>query len=353
MADGVGRIGRASDGGAAGYFAGAVPAVELDLRPACTIAIDTEEDFDWSDPTEGTDQSTGHLQRIGTLQNIFAAYGAVPAYLMTYPVLSDPDAVRILRREHERGRCSLGLQLHPWVTPPLLHRRDTRESFAGYLEADFEERKLRTLTTRFREVFGFAPRTYRAGRYGFGPRSAVLLEELGIEVDTSVAPRADFSPEGGPDYSTFDFKPFWFGRSRRLLGLPLCRSIFGLGGAAAPTLYRLAGGGRERWSLATSMVARLRLAERVTLSPEGNDIDAMMRLVRALLARGQHVFPISFHSSSIAPGRNPYVRSVADLHVFYDRLSALLTFMADEVGAEFVALEAVPARFARPALVGG
>lgn len=348
----MGWMGQATNGGAAGYFAGAVPAVERDLRPTCTITIDTEEDFDWSDPTEGTDQSTAHLHRIGTLQNIFAAYGAIPAYLVTYPVLNDPDAVRTLRREHERGRCSLGLQLHPWVTPPLLHRRDAKESFAGYLEANFEERKLRTLATRFNEAFGCAPRTYRAGRYGFGPHSAALLEELGIEVDTSVAPRTDFSEEGGPDYTGFDFTPFWFGQSRRLLGLPLCRSTFGLGGAAAPGLYRLAGGGREGWSLAAGVVTWLRLAERVTLSPEGNDINAMMRLVRALLARGQHVFPISFHSSSIAPGRNPYVRSARDMHVFYDRLSALLSFMADTVGAEFIALEDVPARYAPPAMAG-
>ncbi|HET9147739.1 MAG TPA: hypothetical protein VFN77_06805, partial [Acetobacteraceae bacterium] len=84
-------------------------------------------------------------------------------------------------------------------------------------------------------------------------------------------------------------------------------------------------------------------AERITLSPEGNDVRAMRRLVRRLRARGQQIFPISFHSSSLWPGLAPYVRDRRDLHWFYDRLSTMLSYLADEVGCRLVAAGDIPA----------
>ena len=92
------------------------------------------------------------------------------------------------------------------------------------------------------------------------------------------------------------------------------------------------------------LVTRLRFAERITLSPEGNDLGAMLRLLRRLRARGQTVFVLSFHSSSLAVGRNPYVRTRAELHGFYDRLSALLETMASRMQFRFASLAELPQR---------
>lgn len=327
-------------GAAAGWFSEPVAAVERPGPPACTVVIDTEEDFDWADPVEGTQADTSHLRHIPELQAVFAAFGAIPAYMVTHRVLEDAEAVTILRREAEAGRCTLGLHLHPWVTPPLQGTRDPRLSFAGNLPPALEAVKLRTLADRFAAAFGFSARTYRAGRYGFGPSTETVLEELGITVDTSVAPRSDFSAEGGPDYTGFDFTPFWFGRSRRILELPLCRAIVGHAGRRAAALYRATGPG-----VPLSLMTRLRLAERMTLSPEGHDAPTMIRLVRRITARGQHVLPISFHSSSIWPGGNPYVTTPAELRAFYDRLSAVLAHLRDRLGASFIALDDAPARY--------
>lgn len=332
--------------GARDWFPGLVPAIERDLPPACVVVVDAEEDFDWDNPVEGTDHSTHHMHNLGTLQSVLGAYGAVPAYLVTYPVLRDPEAVRALRREHERGRCTIGLQLHSWVTPPLLGRSDPRDSFAGGLPGDGEARKLETLVRAFRDALGFAPTTYRAGRYGIGPNTGRLLDALGITVDVSIAPRVDFSAQGGPDLRGYDYEPFWYGGSP-VLSLPLGRSVVGLAARLGASLLsgaeRMPGG-----EILVSLLSRLRLAERVTLSPEGNDPAAMRRLVRGLRERGRRVFPLSFHSSSIAIGRSPYVRDKAELHAFFDRLSAALSFLADDVGCDFIPLDAAPGRFLPP-----
>jgi hypothetical protein len=94
------------------------------------------------------------------------------------------------------------------------------------------------------------------------------------------------------------------------------------------------------------LLAWSRCAERITLSPEGNDADAAGRLVASLLGRGQKVLALSLHSSSLSIGQNPYVRSRADLHGFYDQLSAIMDMLAGRYGVEFLPVLDVPARLA-------
>jgi hypothetical protein len=308
----------------------------------CTVVIDAEEDFDWDSPVQGTSKSTGHIRNLRVLVEILSAYGAVPTYLLTYPVLQDPHAVAIIRHQLETGVCDAGLQLHPWVTPPFGEALSPRASFLGNLDANQEEQKLLTLKTAFVQCFGIEPRVYRAGRYGLSQHTPRLLEKHGFTIDTSIAPRTSFAADGGPDYTRHDNSLFWFGVRESLLEVPLCRGLVGWGGSWAPPLYgKLAEWGEHRSGL-LALMARSRCAERITLSPEGNDITAMQRLVHGLLGRGHRVFPLSFHSSSLQSGQNPYVRSTADLHVFYDRLSAILDTMARDMAFHFVPIADIP-----------
>jgi hypothetical protein len=313
-----------------------------------TLVVDAEEDFDWAAPAEGTPYSTLCMRHINDLAEILDGNGVVPTYLLTYPVLEDRDVVRLLDREANRGRCQVGVQLHAWVTPPFEVESGRQSSFAGNLYLNLEERKLLHLKEKFTASFGRAPTAYRAGRYGLGYQSALLLEKHGFEIDTSVAPRTTMTADGGPDYGAYDYDIFWFGEHRDLLEVPLCRSIVGWGGAVGRALYRRWSAGRLRPLRIASLLAASRIAERITLSPEGNDLAETVRLVRGLLARRQTILPISFHSSSLTPGRNPYVRSRADLHAFYDRLSGLLAHLADDLGFAFRALTDIPAVLAPP-----
>jgi hypothetical protein len=75
----------------------------------------------------------------------------------------------------------------------------------------------------------------------------------------------------------------------------------------------------------------------------------MRRLVRRLYEGGQRVFVLSFHSSSLAVGRNPYVRTKAELHGFFDRLSAILDHMAGRYAMRFARLGEIPAYLEAPA----
>ncbi len=325
------------------------PAIAATARRVCCVAIDAEEDFDWDSPVQGTSKSTGHIRNLRVLVEILSAYGATPIYLLTYPVLQDPEAVSIIRHQLERGQCAAGLQLHPWVTPPFGEALSPRASFLGNLDANLEEQKLLTLKDAFVRCFGFQPVVYRAGRYGLSQHTPALLEKHGFTIDTSIAPRTSFTADGGPDYAGFDNRMFWFGRDKKLLEIPLCRGLVGWGGSLAPVLYEKLAARREQGFGLMSLMARSRYAERITLSPEGNDFTAMRRLVHGLLARGHQVFPLSFHSSSLQSGQNPYVRSTADLHEFYDRLSAILDDMARNLAFTFAPITDVPGFLKAPA----
>ena len=318
------------------------PAILASPRPVCILVIDAEEDFDWDNPIAGVAQSTWSMRFVRELQAVVGAWGVVPAYLLTYPVLEDPDAVRILRRQRERGECVLGLQLHPWVTPPFEGPVGRAASFSGNLDAALEERKLVALARRFEQCFGERPLVYRAGRYGLSIPTPAMLERHGLLIDTSVAPRTSFAAEDGPDYTAYDCDPFWFGERRQMLEVPLCRSVVGWGGRHAAALYRMLTTERLTRLRVPALLTRSGLAERITLSPEGNDLDAMRRLLSGLLAQRQRVFALSFHSSSLAPGSNPYVRTRADLHHFYDRLSGVLDHMASRLGFGFTDIASLP-----------
>ena len=60
------------------------------------------------------------------------------------------------------------------------------------------------------------------------------------------------------------------------------------------------------------ITARSRLLERIRLTPEGIDHAAHRRLIDRLLADGQKIFAMAYHSPSLQPGNTPYVRDNAE-----------------------------------------
>jgi len=325
--------------------------------PLCAVLVDAEEDFDWQAPVRGVAHTVDCMRQLGAFQRIVTDAGAVPTYMLTYPVLQDIGIVQDLRRLLARGACRVGIHLHPWVTPPFHEAPELRYSFAGNLPAALEERKLLALMRLFRIAFGHFPTIYRAGRYGLGPNTPGLLEKHGFDVDTSLAPCSSFAGDGGPDFSGNDYGTFWFGRSRRLLELPLCRGIAGWGGKPARFTYRwLAAAEPPRGTALRQylpgLMARTRCAERITLSPEGGDASAAARLMSDLLRRQRNVVTLSLHSSSFRVGQNPYVRTQADLHAFYDRLAAMLDTLKTRCGMRFVAATELPGMLAREVVCG-
>src|SRR5690606_17305874 len=136
-------------------------------------------------------------------------FGIIPIYLLDYPVASDPAAAELLRDAVADGRAEVGVQLHPWVSPPFDEAITEFNSYAGNLPRALEAEKFRRLRDTIEENFGAAPLIYRAGRYGIGPDTASILAENGLAIDTSVRANFDYSHSGGPNFRDHPLRPYW------------------------------------------------------------------------------------------------------------------------------------------------
>lgn len=301
-----------------------------DTRPILSVVIHTEEEFDWGKPHDRNATGVAHMRHIGRAQAVFDEFGIVPNYVVDYPIASRADAIEPLKDFADAGRALIGAHLHPWVSPPHDEEVNARNSYPGNLPRALEAEKLRRLTDRIEASFGSRPRTYLAGRYGFGPNTAEILEELGYQVDISPAVPIDFSSDGGPDYSGYTSDPFWIGG--RLLGLPGTGGYVGRLRTGGTALYRQVTRPLLRRTKLAGLVARLGLLERIRLSPEDYSEPEMRRLTRALLHDGMRVFVFSFHSPSVMPGGTPYVKNQADLDHFLGKCRRYFDFFFGELG---------------------
>jgi hypothetical protein len=303
-------------------------------KPRLLVVCDAEAEFDWLQGFDANSRSIAHLRHIDRVQSILERHGVAPVYVVDFPVADQPAEADYLARYIREDRAILGAHLQPWAVPPCGEAIRVSESYPGNLPADIERQKLRTLTDRIRETFGITPRIYKAGRYGLGQNTGRTITELGYEIDLSAAPPLDFSHEGGPDFSAFDCRPFWFDSDRRLLGIPSSGAFVGQIGRRAGAIYRLSKHRFLEPFHLPGLLARLRLIERLRLSNEGYRIDKLKRLSRDLVDRGCRVLVFSFHSPSVVPGMTPYVRDDNDLEQFLQCLDQFLAFAIQDLGAQ-------------------
>jgi hypothetical protein len=278
------------------------------------VTVDTEEEFDWSQPIARGGHTVHSVARLAKFQEFCEGQGVCPVYLVDYPIATAPAAGDILRGAIAAGKAEIGIQLHPWVNPPHDEEVNERNSFAGNLPLELEREKFRQLKAAIEANFGATAQIYRAGRYGVGPNTAAILSEGGIAVDTSVRSRFDYSSGGGPNFRLHPLAPWWIDRRAGLIELPLTTVYWGplrqLGDWLYPLMWRVP---RLRGAL-----ARIGLLERIPLTPEGVTIEEAVRGIDIALDDGLPVLVFSFHSPSLAAGYAPYVRSEDDLDAFYD-----------------------------------
>jgi hypothetical protein len=288
------------------------------------VTVDTEEEFDWSAPLDRERHSLVSIPALRTFQEFCESFEIVPVYLVDYPIAQSAAAVEALGEAVAAGRAEIGVQLHPWVSPPFLEEVNELNSYAGNLPVDLEREKFRILRDMIEERFGKAPLIYRAGRYGLGRHTADILAEGRLTIDTSVRARFDYSGTGGPNYRDHPLRPYWINRERHLLELPLTTVFWGplrqLGRLIYPYLWRTPS--------ARGMLSRAGLLERIPLTPEGVTAEEAIRAIDVAIDEGLPILVFSFHSPSLAVGHTPYVRNEPELARLYDWWRAVFAHLA-------------------------
>ena len=278
------------------------------------LTVDTEEEFDWDAPFRREGHGLSHIAALSRFQAFCEGIGAHPVYLVDWPVVQDARAVEIIGDAVRRGTAEVGIQLHPWVNPPFEEDVSMHNSFAGNLPPALEAAKFETLRDAIEAAFGAAPLIYRAGRYGLGPNTAALLKRHNIRLDTSVRPLFDYSHQGGPDYSNHPLRPYWVDAEHTLLELPVTSAYWGPLRQLGPAIHRV----QRHVPTFFSGFSRLRLLERIALTPEGVSAEEALRGIDIALASKLPLLVLSFHSPSLAPGHTPYAKDEAAVEALYD-----------------------------------
>lgn len=303
-------------------------------KPLLLVVIDTEEEFDWAKPHDRASRSVACIGEQHRAQAIFARYGIVPTYVVDHPVATTRASAAIFRAWSAAGDCVVGTHLHPWVNAPEVEEVTARNSYPGNLPPELEREKLRVLTAAIADNIGVQPTIYKAGRYGLGANSAAILADLGYEIDLSVVPDTSFAEDGGPDFRGLPDEPFWFGPDGRLFEIPLTRGFPGALSRWGRELYEAVSTPLGLRLRLPGILSRLRLLERIQLTPEGVTAEENIRLVRHLLRGGRRVFTYAYHSSSLLPGGSPYVRSADERNQFLSEMNKFFNVFFNEFGGE-------------------
>lgn len=307
------------------------------------ITIDTEED-NWGNyiPSGYTLENIGQIPE---LQNLFDEFKALPTYLVTYSVATDPRAVSILRQISEQDRCEIGTHCHPWHTPPFGEENAEEKSMLCNLPYDLQFRKIERLHQTIIENFLTVPVSFRAGRWGYSRDVANSLNKLGYKVDSSILPLIDWTNYYGPDFSEVFPEPYRFhpeaifkpAARGDLLEVPATIGFTQMNFRSSNNLFNFLKRNPFNRLRLLGVLDRLGLLNKIWLSPEQSSAEEMIALIKTFIKKKAPLINLFFHSPTLQIGLTPYVRTEADKREFMARIRAVLSF-AKEAGIGSVRL---------------
>ena len=295
------------------------------------VSVDTEEEGLWGGAYKIKGNTTENLRGLDRFQASCERLQVAPTYLIDAPVLDDRQAIESLSRWQRQGVCEVGSHCHPWCNPPLPdHSPTSAETYLCNLPRETQFQKLQWLTQRIADQLGRSPTSYRAGRYGFDSTTAVILEELGYRVDSSVLPVHDYRDVGGPDFRLADRIPKRFlGDCGNLIEIPITAGFTCPGFRWRRALWMQLR--RKPWSIvrAAGVADRLGFARRVKLCPEGSRFEDLRGLIDSTVAEGIETLVLMLHSSSLIAGLSPYTKTENMLEILYSCLTASIRHAID------------------------
>jgi hypothetical protein len=293
------------------------------------VSIDTEED-NWN--RSRSDVGVENILEIPRLAAFLGRLGVRPTYFTTYQVAIAPRAAQTLRDVCANGTAEIGAHLHPWNTPPLSEAFIPPNSMTKNLPPALQLAKIQELSRTLQQVFGTAPRSFRAGRYGLGRHTIGALICAGYQVDSSVSPFINLEKmDDGPNFvgAPLDvYRLGWGADPRRpnpngdLLEIPLSygfsRGPFSFWDPARRLIERAP----FRWLRLAGIADHVGIIKRLVLCPELASVSDMLTLSQRLLEHGVRHLHVSWHSPTLKPGLSPFAATEADVARLYASLEA-------------------------------
>jgi hypothetical protein len=294
------------------------------------ITIDVEED-NWSN--YDADPAMSNIGKMLELQELFDLYKVKPTYLITYPVATDMKSVALLRKIMEDGRCEIGAHVHPWNTPPFEEGKSVQNTMLFNLDKELQYKKIESLHEKILKNFGVAPVTFRAGRWGFDQTVAENMCKAGYKVDCSVSPFVNWKSYHGPDFSNWtpEIKRLPLEHQEQgdfLLEIPATIGFLQPNFKLCNTLFNAVSGSFLKHFRVIGILDKLKMLNKVWLSPEMSDGMEMIRLANRMEKEGYELLNMFFHSSSLKAGLTPFTKSPEDEKIILRRIEDFLENMA-------------------------
>lgn len=321
----------------------------MDKKRYLVITVDTEPDNQWERAHPPYEYE--NTRNIGKVHEVTREEGFIPTYLVSYSVVQDSRSREALQHIAANDECEIGTHLHPWETPPFTELDQATPPVHPYQyeypwEISFQ--KLNDLHTAIGDAFGFAPTSYRAGRWGLDPAHLADLATLGYTVDTSMAcsslwRKATGATLKGPRYRRFSEKT-------SALVVELCDKSGKMSNiieVPVTILYQGIAKSRWLWERFASIprveggLKRLGIGREVWLRPGFSPARVIKKAMGALAGRGKRIFNLIFHSSEAWEGTSPLTRSGDD--AFYGAYRELLRFFRKELNTLPLILKQIPA----------
>lgn len=299
------------------------------------VTIDTEED-NWHVLSDQP-YTTTNIEELPNFQKLCDAYRIKPTYLVTYQVASNRASANILKNLYQSNNCDIGAHCHPWNTPPLEEAKSKRNTMLCHLNPELQLKKLTALRDIIRDNIGITPLSFRAGRWGYSYEVGENLAKLGFVVDTSVCPYVDWRDDFGPDFSNVRLKPYWTNTSPifrespelRLLEIPATIGFLQQDFESAYRLYRHTSQGLLKRLHITGLLAKLRVVNKIWLSPETSSTADLITLTKKLQAKSFSFINLVFHSSSLKAGLTPFAKTKSEQTRLLETLRDFFEFTQD------------------------
>jgi len=321
------------------------------------VSVDTEED-NWFPVSHGI--SAENLRELPRLARFFEGLGIRATYFATYQVAACAWATETLGDISSDGRAEIGAHLHPWNTPPMPSPPPRHRTMLSNYPTALQLAKMECLTETLEGALGVRPTSFRAGRFGLGPKTIGALAKCGYRVDSSVTPFISWHQfDNGPDFVGAPveiYRPHTDDVRLATSNGPITEVPISVGYTRIPKKHWLR---MARWSTSrlvrptrlVGLAARLGLTRRVMLSPETDSPWDMLSLSQALIRCGAEHLHMFFHSSSLCPGLTPFTRTSADIARLYASIEEYLDALANITTITFATVEeaASAARLESPA----
>jgi hypothetical protein len=289
------------------------------------ISIDVEEEGLFSGDYPRVPKGVANVGQLQRLEFIPREFGLPLTLLVSYHVARDKAAAQVLKYWRDRHHAEIGAHLHPWNTPPFPDLPGPEPVPSELIPLPALREKMGNLVGSIRDSLGVTPRSFRMGRFDWGPKIFSLLPEMGLQVDSSIFPLTQRI--GGPQPFLAPTDPF------RLPGVgPSGTSLLEVPPTMAPVI---AAAPRLFYRISTALPAPWgeRLRNRfhhylaAGIHPAWYPLPSMRLAALLHRRRGGKVFTMFFHSTEIAPGCTPNSATEEAVHRLVGRIRGFLTWL--------------------------